>query len=75
MREKYINGTKERQENITTLKQEIQKSNRIEKEQYDKQYLQEMRIIAENEEELSDMVYKKTQYQKEKVEREVEESR
>jgi hypothetical protein len=75
VREKYINGTKERQENITTLKQEIQKSNRIEKEQYDKQYLQEMRIIAENEEELSDMVYKKTQYQKEKVEREVEESR
>jgi hypothetical protein len=34
-----------------------------------------MRIIAENELELSDMVYKKTQYQKEKVEREVEESR
>jgi hypothetical protein len=35
VREKYINGTKERQENIGILKEDIQKLNRIEKEQYD----------------------------------------
>ena len=75
VRIKYIEGCKERQAAISSIKQQILKYHRLDMVHYDTQYAYEMKEISSAETELKRFLTVKAQHQKETDERNVSASK
>jgi hypothetical protein len=72
VRDKYIQVTKDRQNNITTLRDNLKINNKLTKESYELKYDAEMKSISYHEGELQKLMDIRARHMKESIERKLE---